>query len=137
MANEMRDKLFELLTDCEIEYAQYLSEECDKAIKGDVTKQLFKRLEFYADRLIENGVIVPPCKVGDTVYMSFEGEIIPLLITRILTIETVGEFSRCYDATGKSVATSFSDKHIGKTMFLTKEEAEQKLKEMRGGNESI
>ena len=53
-----RDRLIELLIDSEIKYAQYLYEECDKAIKGDITKQLFKRLEFYAAHLLANSVIV-------------------------------------------------------------------------------
>ena len=116
MANEMRDRRVELLQE-----AQY---------KWTYSMDNFENV--CADHLIENGVIIPPCKVGQTIYMLFEGEITPLLITRISTIETVGEFSRCYDATGKNVATSFTDNHIGKTMFLTKAEAEQKLKEMRG-----
>ena len=130
MANEMRDKLFELLTDCEIEYAQYLSEECDKAIKGDVTKQLFKRLEFYADRLIENGVIVPPCKVGDTLYTVgiYTGQIVELPIYAVTVYSDDTIFIM-----GNTSYVSVKE-HIGKTVFLTKSEAEQKLKEMRGEN---
>ena len=115
MTNEIRDRLVEL-----IRAVQYL---------GGLEEKV-------ADHLIENGAIIPPCKAGQTIYMLFEGEIAPLLITRISTIETVGEFSRCYDATGKNVATSFTDNHIGKTMFLTKEQAEQKLKEMRGDTDA-
>lgn len=122
MANEMRNQLFELLTDCEIEYAQYLSEECDKAIKGDVTKQLFKRLEFYADRLIENGVIVPPCKVGETLYLvqiDFEGNYFMTTITDVSKITML------------SILRAYEEKTVV-YMSTAKEKAEQKLKEMRG-----
>ena len=66
--DKQRERLVELLVDSEIDYAQYLSEACNKAINGDVTVQLMKRMEFYADRLLANGVIVPPCKVGDKFY---------------------------------------------------------------------
>lgn len=124
MANEMRNQLFELLTDCEIEYAQYLSEECDKAIKGDVTKQLFKRLEFYADRLIENGVIVPPCKVGETLYLvqiDFEGNYFMTTITDVSKITML------------SILRAYEEKTVV-YMSTAKEKAEQKLKEMRGEN---
>ena len=86
--------------------------DCEVAILYTLAVQaaeLRERLKHY-ESLEEQGLLQTlPCKVGDTVYMSFEDEIIPLLITRISTIETVGEFSRCYDATGKNVATSFSD----------------------------
>jgi hypothetical protein len=51
MQNEMRDRLVELIK----ESSYYLDEQ-------DV---LCNRI---ADHLIANGVIVPPCKVGDTVY---------------------------------------------------------------------
>ena len=139
MANEMREQLFELLTDCEIKYAQYLSEECDKAIKGDVTKQLFKRLEFYADHLIENGVVVPPCKVGDHIYYNFsKNASLPFGAnrTRALLVRAIASTE---DKKGWFVRTSFEGiihdfkfSDFGKTVFLTKEQAEQKLKEMRG-----
>ena len=136
MANEMRDKLFELLTDCEIEYAQYLSEECDKAIKGDVTKQLFKRLEFYADRLIENGVVVPPCKVGQIVYIIDEPDYADdyVLAVKVKTIgqEADGLWVNLELPLGMRLSTYVFPNNIGKTVFLTKEDAEQKLKEMRG-----
>ena len=135
MANEMRDKLFELLTDCEIEYAQYLSEECDKAIKGDVTKQLFKRLEFYADRLIENGVIVPPCKVGDVCYPlpRHRTPIIERRISRI-TYSARNRIIGYYENDGQ-YRPPLRTRILGEDVFLTKAEAEQKLKEMRGENE--
>lgn len=57
MPNKKHEKLIELLTDAEISYAQYMSEEIDKAIKGeDVEKQLMKRLEFYADYLLKHNI---------------------------------------------------------------------------------
>lgn len=90
------------------------------------------RCRIAAEELLANGVRVPPCKVGDKVYMRFEGEITPLTIIRISTLETIDGISRCYDAKNKIVSTSFTDRHINKTMFLTKEEAEEKLKEREG-----
>lgn len=49
----MRDKLKELIENAPVWKNGTFGEAC----------------EFVADHLIENGVIVPPCKVGDTVYI--------------------------------------------------------------------
>lgn len=70
--------------------------------------------EVYADYLIANGTILPPCKVGDTVYQ----------------VDTV----RIYESKIKSVVydtnnIAFDKRAIGKTVFLTKEAAEEALKE--------
>ncbi len=72
--------------------------------------------------------IVPTCKVGDMVYQTdgvriYEHEITGIYQDRIVKI--------IYD----TEAIAFDERAIGKTVFLTKEEAEAKLKEM--GNESI
>ncbi len=128
MANEMRDRLVEIFK--KIEYTPYLG---SPSISNLALQFTDYALYSIVDDLIENGVFVLQCKVGQTVYMPFEGEVTPLLIVRISTEERMGkEVSRCYDAKSEKVATSFSDYHIDKTVFLTKEKAEQKLKEMRG-----
>lgn len=96
-----------------------------------------------ADYLIENGVIVPPCKVGGSVYVPLDDKTIQELETVILTIESDSfflnavckcDFENCDNVCddGKVCGMHFEYKEIGKTVFLTKEEAEQKLK---GGNE--
>lgn len=73
-------------------------------------------LEEYAEELIANGVIVPPCKVGDTVYkISTFNEMVELKVK-----EFVGEV-----ITEPYNIISF-DK-FGKNVFLPKEE---KLKEL-------
>ena len=81
-----------------------------------------------ADHLLANGVIVPPCKVGDTVY--FVG---------LFTGQTVGQtveaiFYSRNDITlalNNTLAVSV-EQQLGKTVFLTREEAEQALKERDG-----
>lgn len=71
-----------------------------------------------ADYLLENGVVVLPCKVGDTVYQRDNaGQIYESTVKNII-----------YDTDG----IAFDERAVGKTIFLTKEEAEQALK---GGNE--
>lgn len=50
-----------------------------------------KGLDYIADFLLENGIIVPPCKVGDTIYMiernifnPRKDKIVSLTVTQII-----------------------------------------------------
>lgn len=86
---------------------------------------LFEK-ELIADYLLANGVIVPPCKVGKTVYVIgvFTGQIVE---TKVESIH--------YNKSGiylclENFTTASVDQQLGKTVFLTKEEAEEKLKEL-------
>lgn len=95
-----------------------------------------------ADYLLDNGVIVPPCKVGDVVYV----------IEPCNCYNNYSEFDKCHHRRTKAtkwiemvrVPTKHHTKclklferpfkieyfnKIGKTVFLTREEAEAKLKE--------
>lgn len=82
--------------------------------------------EFIADYLLANGVIVPPCKAGDTVWFLARS-----LHTKIEKVKS-----------GKVVRMAITENGIdlfvdnwtaklpyGKRAFLTKEEAEQALAE--------
>ena len=81
--------------------------------------------ETVADYMLENGVIVPPCKVGDKIYRVVywkgcktvsEWELVKLEVY----VDEVG----FVDDSDNWIAFD----EIGKTVFLTKEEAEQALK---------
>ena len=79
-------------------------------------------LEEYVEELLANGVIVPPCKVGDMVYEintenPFEEDL------RVMETKVERFF------VGTSIDIHSMD-CIGKTVFLTKEDAEEKLKEL-------
>ena len=97
--------------------------------------------ENIADYLIENGVIVPPCKAGQTVYritklilgetIIVEGEVFEITITHEYGNKT--EYRFYFWAKGDeyyrgqfSLWCNFAD--FGKTVFLTKEEAEKALR---------
>lgn len=74
-----------------------------------------QKCEEIADYLVSNGVIVLPCKVGDTVYKittqrdNFDDEEYSIVIQIPFTIKQLNS--------------------IDKTVFLTREEAEKVLKE--------
>lgn len=96
-----------------------------------------------ADYLIANGVIVSPCKVGDKVYSFCDvfGVILPYVIQNF-GVGFMGKDRPNYwfwEATSHATETDelldeidFDLDEIGKTVFLTKEEAEAKLKECEG-----
>lgn len=80
----------------------------------------------FADHLLANGVIVPPCKVGDTIYAlqkersgHFEGN--------KYVVDDEGEWEVCEKEFNLSLLDA-----VGEWIFLTREEAEQALK---GGSE--
>lgn len=108
----MRDKLIQLIT---------------KLLQLNETVSV----EEIADHLLAEGVIVPPCKVGDTVYT----------ISRLrpkkwkvcfIGYNSQGEF-KMHIATEKfTEMLEVWDYAIGKTVFLTREEAEKELAERRG-----
>ena len=83
-----------------------------------------------ADKLISEGVIAPPCKVGDTVYVLFGEPSHTIKEFRVRTI-VFGETHDSIGFTNKSLFTIWDKRwydYFGKTVFLTREEAEQALK---------
>lgn len=90
--------------------------------------------ERYADRFLANGVIVPPCKVGDTVYWLnfynhlrlyrdkyYEAEVVRIVVTRF-------GVSCVIRVRGEHATYEIPDVEFGKNVFLTREDAEQALK---------
>lgn len=96
-------------------------------------QKAFEKLADYEDAEEEGKLVIPPVKAGDTVYGIFCNEVYPKAVTRIeinpytkpqLWISTKYEFS--------SGITERIDMALGKTVFLTKEEAEAALEKMKG-----
>lgn len=122
MQNDMRDRLVELMKQASIKCANTI--QCDECVGYGKGAECGNYL--FADYLIANGVIVPPCKVGDKLY-GFE---YPRKDIVVINEETVEEL--CFE-----IETDEGWYHIGeigKRVFLTKDQAEQKLKEMRVEN---
>ncbi len=118
----MRDKLIELIGDKPFtdEYQSYNS---------------WEWAEHFADHLLAEGVIVPPCKVGDTIYFVSRGEIIPMVVN---CISFNGNYQYCLNCNyadeeryGYSLLT-FTDKVRGYMFGFTREEAEKALERSEG-----
>ena len=105
--------------------------------------------EMIADYLLAKGVIVPPCKVGDTAYkithlcggetIIVKGTVIEITMTEKSPKSKKVDCRFYFWADGEeftrrmySIWCWWFD--IGETVFLTKEEAEEKLKEWGSGN---
>lgn len=123
------DKLIELLEQANKVCSKRFREETKAVLKqkgcfNSKTDRVENFNEITADHLIENGVIVPPCKVGDVVYLigEFTHQIVCSRVTAII-----------YDDGGIWLALNgflcmSINQSLGKTVFLTREEAEKALK---------
>ena len=79
-------------------------------------------LEEYAEELLANGVIVPPCKVGQIVWLVRDGKIEETTVEKSV-LKDKGLYL-------KLLCNSFYEttcRSIGKTVFLNREEAEKAL----------
>lgn len=100
---------------------------------------LREKLKYYEDAEEQGLLLRLPCKVEDTVYFAHHDRVISSEVLSVkyhAEAENYGVFIRerlTVDVEGISVEIDFCD--IGKTVFLTREEAEAKLKEMRENNE--
>lgn len=86
--------------------------------------------EIIADRLLANGVIVPPCKVGDVVwelYQRYNGTVV-IREGKISMLTQKADKSWHLRITVNSSVWGFTPNEIGTRYFLTK--AEEKLKEL-------
>ena len=111
---------------CE-EFCKYVVDGC----KNCYIQQVFKKLADYED-LEEQGLLVRlPCKVGDTVYVPTRNFVSELRITMVSVNMHEAYFSWMLNSGIYPNLDGFSKSKLGKSVFLTQEEAEKKLDEMK------
>jgi hypothetical protein len=128
MANEVRDRLINSIETARDDW-------WEKAGHKQTSKA---SADYIADCLLDDGWIRPPMRLGQMCfkpwYSAWSDEVRQYKVSSI-TQKADGSFKmRLTDLVTKSVFEITPDK-IGETVFLSKEAAEQKLKEMRGNNE--
>ena len=126
-----RDRLIEIVDKAKEEYA------------NDVTDRT--ETDYIVETLFNNGVIVPPCKVGQTVYFIYDKKIIQGTVRLIRPFidkektifkgNIIGEFESVFYSDGRKEEYELYvvfEKPFGseRIAYLTKEEAEEKLKEL-------
>ena len=90
-------------------------------------EEIYRKLADYEDAEKKGLLLRLPCKVGDTVYcFGFGGEIIEGVCKAI----QIDEKYKMVFIEGKDFCFWKMFEKFGKTVFLTKEEAEQALKQM-------
>lgn len=126
----MRDRLIELL------------KQADESTSSKGITDYNDAIYDNADYLLANGVIVPPCKVGDTVWhirrtpehmgdsYIVEAKVVCIPI-RVYSDEVYSDLILRY--TQRNGMPEEASSKLGKYAFLTREEAEKALEKMKGG----
>ena len=125
MADADRERLIEILKlgSCPSPYL------CDENCKYANLERCYE--ERTADLLLEHGVVLMPCKVGDRLYEVTGRKTVSVYKVRAIRVELFSLFIEWDIVEGivwKSLSGINADE-IGKTVFLTREEAERALKE--------
>ena len=100
---------------------------------------VYRKLKDYEDAEEQGLLLRLPCKVGDVLYFAHHDRVISSEVFSAkyhAEAENHGVFIRerlTIDVEGVSAEIDFCD--IGKTVFLTRKEAEAKLKEMENSHE--
>lgn len=108
----------------------------------NIVKEMVEKLANLEDAEEQGLLVRLPCKVGDTVFADsgcfgiLEYEVDEIIIEKSITYrcsaysEPIGDCpSECLDEIEPDIS------YFGKTVFLTREEAEAKLKEMEGNHD--
>ena len=93
-------------------------------VMRDAEQEGVARIRELAEADKDGRVVVLPCKVGDTVYFDLLGRIIE---KQVFSIVSFSNSTRIYCG---GTSEYFRPEDIGKTFFLTREEAEKALQEM-------
>ena len=108
------------------------SSKCDNC---EIMTSVCEKLGDYEDLEEQGRLVKLPCKVGDTVFyisekIILEYEVVGFSVDKTGARLIYGEHH--VDENDETYSCNLSVDRIGKTVFLTKAEAEAKLKELRG-----
>lgn len=139
----MRDRLIELLEQASLVAGNHIRETTKKVLaekgrfnsKEDIDRRNIYEIE--ADHLLANGVIVPPCKVGNMLfalwsvpteskYVIYAAEVVEIRTSKRNCRETTTFLLEPLSYRGRCKEYRIED--FGKLVFTNKEEAEAKLK---------
>ena len=124
-----REKLIELVDEAE-EHSAYICvqtrecEDCPGRKYGNKCREYLK-----ADHLIANGVVVLPCNIGDDIYLipTYGGK--PYCGVVEDKVQMIGVTSRGFHIKARRHKDHNKTYFLGKSAFLTKEEAKAHLPE--------
>ena len=124
----MRDRLIDILKKFTTDSCR-VTHQCGYCDYGD----LVVCASAVAEHILKNGVIVPPCNIGDTLYYPvFATNRVLLYKVISIKLNSKGLYVVCENCLSKSQMTHRTSQ-IGKTIFLTEKEAEWALVEVANG----
>ena len=125
MPNDMRDRLIEL-------YDQ-TNDECDSkdCISCKYWNASYCREHKFIDKIIANGAIMPPCDFGDDIWIvnCYNGKPLGIIKDKV---QMIGITSRGFHIKARDHHDHNKMYMLGKTVFLTREDAEKALREREG-----
>lgn len=136
------ERLTEVTIEDGVKLYDISSELClSRTTQGEKIATILKKLADYEDLEEQGRLIKLPCKVGDKIFLDFAG------FGKDVDKFTVKDFHLdcfkngetilfCdYESNDRTLSGQIDVMEFGKTVFLTKSEAEAKLKELRGGED--
>ena len=109
--------------------------------RADKTRMILEKLAYYEELEEQSRLIKLPCKIGDKLYYTdlYYNAVVPVRLNEVI-IQFVGintysyqynccSFDECGDVCEEF---EFDNNDIGKTVFLTKAEAEVAMNKLRG-----
>lgn len=110
----------------------YMKANCMKcAEEHEQLAEWLEELKSYKDAEEQGLFVRLPCKVGDTVYVPTRNFVSELRITMVSVNMHEAYFSWMLNSGIYPNLDGFSKSKLGKSVFLTREEAEKKLDEMK------
>ena len=119
-----RERLLKMIDEGFSKTPCYIGEDCNGK------ECIYCGQEALADYLLANGVIVPPVKVGDVVWLIVTGKPLKFAVTYVYFVKD--EFTELMHIEAEKENEAdfvFVPTDIGKTVFLSREEAEAALRE--------
>lgn len=120
-----RETLIELLKESKC------NNDCDGFTNAEICKECkaYEEHAKSADCLLENGVIAPPVKIGQTVYGISRGVIVPIIVDKIIySNDGIDFLGRNEQYFGRSFIHIDINNGFGIEWYKSKEEAEKALK---------
>lgn len=109
----MRDRLIELL------------EQAEGLKNNDMPS-----LEEKADYLLANGIVISPCAIGQEIYVVWDSSGFEKCTVK--NFDYYGFDNIVFDADGERGGCTFIKDDINSLVFLSKEDAEKRLRELNG-----
>lgn len=131
-----KERLIELLKQGQrIDHDKY-TESYNQLLLGNISQIKWTPedcLELIANHLIMNGVFVPPCKIGEVLYIIHRGDVYSYTVKRFYQECPSGEW---YIVSTDGYLPDISVNAFGKTVFYSKESAILALQEA-SSNENL